>query len=89
MTFTLDEAISLYLGRHLLEPLAGTPFWEAAQRAFKKIRSMLGTPALKYIEKFSGMFHQTMVGASDYSKKAEIIDQLMIGIEDAKAVFIT
>lgn len=89
LTFTLDEAISLYLGRHLLEPLAGTPFWEAAQRAFKKIRSMLGTPALKYIEKFSGMFHQTMVGASDYSKKAEIIDELMIGIEDRKAVFIT
>ncbi|MFO7907215.1 MAG: helix-turn-helix transcriptional regulator [Planctomycetota bacterium] len=89
LTFTFDEAIALYLGRHLLEPLAGTPFWEAAQRAFKKIRSVLGTPALKYIETFSSVFHQTVVGASDYSKKADIIDQLMIGIEDSKAVFIT
>jgi proteasome accessory factor B len=89
LTFTLDEAISLHLGRHLLEPLAGTPFWEAAQRAFRKIRSVLGTPALKYVEKFSGMFHQTMVGVSDYAKKADIIDELMLGIEDAKAVFIT
>ena len=89
LTFTFDEAIALYLGRHLLEPLAGTVFWEAAQRAFKKIRATLGTGALRYIEQFAGMFHQTMVGASDYSKKADLIDELMVGIEDCRAVFLT
>lgn len=31
--FTFDEAIALYLGRRFLDPLAGTVFWEAAQRA--------------------------------------------------------
>ena len=35
------------------------------------------------------MFHQTMVGAGDYSKKADVIDELMVGIEDRRAVFIT
>ena len=30
MAFTFDEALAFYLGRHLLEPLAGTPIWEAA-----------------------------------------------------------
>ena len=35
------------------------------------------------------MFHQTMVGAADYTKNAELIDELMVGIEDRKAVFIT
>jgi len=89
MTFTFDEAVALYLGRRFLEPLAGTLFWEAAQRAFKKLRATLGPGALKYIDRFGGMFHQTMVGAGDYSKKAEIIDQLMLGIEDSRAVFIT
>ena len=89
MTFTFDEAIALYLGRHLLEPLAGTLFWEAAQRAFKKIRASLGPKAIKYVEQFATVFHQTMVGVSDYSKKADLIDQLMIGIEDKQAVFIT
>jgi predicted DNA-binding transcriptional regulator YafY len=89
LSFTFDEAIALYLGRHLMEPLAGTLFWEGAQRAFKKIRATLGTGALKYIEKFGGMFHQTMVGVSDYSKKAELLDELMVGIEDCRAVFIT
>ena len=89
MAFTFDEAIALYLGRHLLEPLAGTVFWEAAQRAFRKIRASLGSKALEYVEQFATMFHQTMVGVSDYSKKAELIDELMIGIEDKRAVFIT
>jgi predicted DNA-binding transcriptional regulator YafY len=39
LSFAFDEAIALYLGRHLLEPLAGTPFWQAAQQAFQKIRA--------------------------------------------------
>jgi len=89
LSFAFDEAIALYLARHLMEPLAGTPFWGAAQRAFKKIRSTLGDGALEYIENFGGMFHQTMVGASDYSKKTELIDELMVGIEDGRAVFLT
>jgi predicted DNA-binding transcriptional regulator YafY len=89
LSFTFDEAISLYLGRRFLEPLAGTVFWEAAQRAFKKIRTTLGPKALKYIDQFNAIFHQTMVGAADYTKKAKLIDELMLGIEDRKAVFIT
>jgi len=89
LSFAFDEAIALYLGRHLMEPLAGTPFWEAAHRAFKKIRATLGDGALKYIERFAGMFHQTTVGVSDYTKKAELIDELMVAIEDRRAVFLT
>ena len=89
LNFAYDEAIALYLGRRFLEPLAGTVFWEAAQQAFKKIRTTLGADALKYIDQFGTMFHQTMVGVADYTKKAELIDELMVGIEDRKAVFIT
>jgi len=88
LTFAYDEAVALYLGRVFLEPLAGTFFWEAAQRAFKKIRASLGKDALKYLERFGGMFYQTMVGTSDYSRKAELIDRLMMGIEDRRVVFI-
>jgi len=89
MCFAFDEAIALYLGRRFLEPLAGTLFWEAAQRAFRKIRASLGKDALRYLDQFAAMFHQTMVGVSDYSKKADLIDDLMVGIEDRRAVFIT
>jgi len=87
--FAFDEAIALYLGRRFLEPLAGTVFWDAAQRAFKKIRATFAPDALKYVDQFSTTFHQTTVGAADYTKKAELIDELMVGIEDRRAVFIT
>ena len=112
LSFAFDEAISLYLARHLLEPLAGTPFWEAAappfrpvpaagreplagtpfweaaQRAFKKIRATLGAQALRYVERFGGVFYQTMVGVGNYAKQAKTIDQLVLGIENHRAVFI-
>ncbi len=89
LSFAFDEAVALYLGRHLLEPLAGTVFWDAAQRAFKKIRASLGTSALKYIERFRQVFHQTSFGASDYADKGDLIDRITIGIEDQRAVFLT
>ncbi len=86
LAFAFDEAVALYLGRRLLEPLAGTVFWEAAQRAFRKIRATLGEGALGYLDRFAGMFHHTAVGASDYHRKAELIDRLMMAIEDRRQV---
>ena len=49
LAFTYDEAIALYLGRRMLEPLVGTPFGEAAEDAFRKIRAALGPGALDYL----------------------------------------
>lgn len=89
LAFTFDEAIALYLSRRFLEPLAGTVFWEAAGRAFRKIRATLGPDALAYIERFGAMFYRTRFGESDYSKKANLIDELLMAIEDRRAVFIT
>ena len=89
LAFAFDEAVALYLARHLVEPLAGTPFWEAIQRAFRKIRATFSDGALKHVDHFSGMFHHTAIGAGDYSKKTAIIDELMFGIENHRAVFIT
>ena len=47
LSFAFDEAVALYLGRRFLDPLAGTVFWDAAQRAFRKVRAMLSAQALK------------------------------------------
>jgi len=88
MSFALDEALALYLGRRFLEPLAGTFLWEAAQSAFRKIRACLGSSALQYLEKMSANLHQTVIGAGDYSRKAQLIDELMIGIEENRVTHI-
>jgi len=89
MSFTYDEAIALYLAQGLLAPLSGTIFWEAAQRAFKKVRSVVSEGAITYIHRFAQAFHQTAVGRSDYSRKAELIDTILQGIEDRRVTFIT
>ncbi len=82
LAFTYDEAIALYIGRRMLEPLAGTPFGEAAENAFLKIRAALGSGALDYLTRFSSMFHETGVEGLGYASKSELIDALRLAAED-------
>ena len=88
LSFALDEALALYLGRRLLDPLAGTYFWNAAQSAFRKIRAALGKSALAYLDKIGDRLHHRVVGIGDYSAKGALIDQLMQGIEDGRQTFL-
>jgi predicted DNA-binding transcriptional regulator YafY len=67
----------------------GTIFWQAAREAFRKIQAVLEPVPRDYLDKFATMFCQTMVGTHDYSKKADMIDRLMQGIEDGRAVSMT
>lgn len=89
LAFTFDEALALYLGRKFLQPLAGTLVWEAAERAFTKIKASLGNKVLRYLDRVGDAFHETTFGASDYSRHADILDTLLIGIEDRKVIWIT
>jgi predicted DNA-binding transcriptional regulator YafY len=89
LNFNLEEVAALYLGRRFLEPLAGTMFWQGAQKAFSKVRSFLGDNALRHLEKMAAAWHQTTIGNCDYSKQAELIDDLMVAIEDRLIAFIT
>lgn len=87
--FTIDEALALYLGRRFLQPLLGTYIWEAAQRAYRKIRSRFGDHAVRHIDKLRSVFQESEFGLADYSRHGEIIDALQMGIEDRRVVFIT
>jgi proteasome accessory factor B len=89
LNFAFDEALALFLGRRFLDPLAGTYLWQAAQQAFKKIRACLGRSALAYLEKMAANLHHTSIGTSDYSAKAEVVDELMRAMEDRRQTIIT
>ncbi|MBV8318387.1 MAG: WYL domain-containing transcriptional regulator [Planctomycetaceae bacterium] len=82
--FSFDEAIALYLGRRLLEPLAGTLIWEAAEGALRKIRATLGRLDLENLDRFAGLFHHTTLGHHDYSARVELIDDLELAVNDGK-----
>ncbi len=73
---TITELLSVYMGRPFLEPLAGTPFWEGQRKVFRKIRGAPGEQAVRYLQKLSAALHASSVGASDYSQRGDMIDQL-------------
>lgn len=87
--FTFDELLAIYLARRFLAPLAGTLFWQAAQGAFRKIRLNVPPEALEYLENLAPLMHCTAVGASDYTRQSDLIDDLMVGIEDCDTVRLT
>lgn len=89
LSFNFDEALALYFGRRLLDPLAGTLFWEAAHRAFRKIRECLSPSALCYLDRMGTAFHQTLVGYSDYEGKGDLLDLLLVAVEDCKVTLLT
>lgn len=89
LIFDFSEILALYLGRTLLEPLAGTVVWDSAQSAFRKIKAALKESALNYLGKLSVLIHRTSFHDSDYRLKAELVDDLMIAIEDRLITFIT
>ena len=80
--FTITDLLSIYMGRQFLEPLAGTPFWDGQQKVFSKIRGALGPTAINYLKKMTASLHATTVGSSDYTKRSELIDRLMVAVED-------
>ena len=81
-----DEAAAIYLGRRFLEPMAGSLFWEASQKAFAKLKATFTPEALDYIQRISSLLFQTSVGVSDYTTRAEFIDTLMTATEDQVSV---
>ncbi len=89
LTFDVSEILALYMGRSLLEPLAGTVFWEASRSAFLKIRASLSEASLQYLEKLAGLILRTSFRDSNYAGRSQIIDDLMVAIEDCRITFIT
>ena len=55
---------------------------------FEKIRASLGNGSSEIIKRFSALFHHTAQGTSDYSQKAELIDDIMLSIEERRVVSI-
>jgi predicted DNA-binding transcriptional regulator YafY len=83
-----QEAMSLYLARRFLDPLAGTYVTEAADRAMAKIRARLGPQALKYLDRMAGAIHLTNVGAAHYGEKAALLDRLDQAIAECRVTLL-
>ena len=86
LQLSYDEAVALHLGRRMLGPLAGTPFEQSADNAFRKIRSTLGPMALEYLRRFAAFFHVVGAESRGYDRRSECVDAMLLAIEEFRPV---
>ncbi len=80
------ELISLSLGRQLLHPLAGTPFWRGIETFWNKIQEEVPATVLAHYEKFSRTLRVLGMPAKSYEKQHGIIKTLNRGIHEHRRV---
>ena len=86
--FSYDEVASLYLGRRFLEPLAHTFLWDAADSALTKMRTLLGSQTVRYLDRLLSVFRATEINEGKYANKSAMIDALILGCEEQREVVI-
>ena len=79
--FTYDEAAAMFMGRRFLSPLMGTFIWDAASRALEKIRRSLGPRVAAFCDRLFESVQNTRIGWSDYTDKAQILDDIWAAVE--------
>ena len=89
VSFTFHELFSLYMGRRLLEPFAGTPFFEGIHSLFQKLEAQLFHESRALQDQLANLFYLTNVGASDYTSRSHLISQIMSSIQDRRVLKIS
>lgn len=84
-----DEAATLYLGKKLFQPLAGTFLAKGLSSLFRKIEDVLSEDARKYLDRMAQMWLVTQPAASDYAQRGQLIDDLNLAVEEHRLVWLT
>lgn len=84
-----DEAFAMLLAAGSLRSLAGTGLGDALDGAVNKIRSGLSERVIRYCDRLTESVRLLRRATVDYGDKADILEQLLLGHEDRRNVFIT
>ena len=80
------ELIALSLGRQLLHPLAGTPFWMGIESFWNKIKEEIPAGVLGHYEKFRRTLRVLGVPAKSYEKHQGMIKTVNRAIQEHRVV---
>ncbi|HRE99496.1 MAG TPA: WYL domain-containing protein [Pirellulaceae bacterium] len=86
ITASATELIALSLGRDLMYPLAGTPFWIGIESFWNKIREELPETVVGHYEKYRQVLHVLGVPAKSYEKHQGILATLNRAIHEHRIV---
>ena len=83
---TATELIALSLGRDLLYPLAGTPFWIGIESFWNKMRDSLPAAVWSHYEKYRQVLHVLGTPAKSYREQHGILKTLNRAILEHRIV---
>ena len=86
ITASATELIALSLGRDLLYPLAGTPFWIGIETFWNKINDELPTAVLNHFQKYRKILHVAGTPAKSYEEKEGILKTINRSIMEHRIV---
>ncbi len=86
ITATASELIALSLGRDLLHPLAGTPFWMGIESFWNKVREELPATVLDHYEKYSASLRVSGLTDKSYERHHGIIKTINRAILEHRVV---
>lgn len=86
ITASATELIALSLGRDLLLPLSGTPFWVGIESFWSKIRDELPDGTWEHYRKYRQVLSVTGLAAKNYSAQEGILKNLNRAIHQHRIV---
>lgn len=86
ITASATELIALSLGRDLLYPLAGTPFWLGIESFWTKMRDSLPSAVWEHYKKYRRVLHVLGTPAKTYKKQQGILKTVNRAILEHRVV---
>ncbi len=86
ISFSATELIALSLGRQLMFPLAGTPFWMGIESFWNKVQESIPESVFTHYEKFRRTLRVLGVPAKSYEKQHGIIKTINRAILEHRIV---
>src|SRR6266568_1900292 len=80
------ELIALSIGRDLLYPLAGTPFWHAIESFWSKLQDELPSSVWKHYEAYRQVLYVRGLPAKSYERQHGILSAIHRAILDRRIV---
>lgn len=89
LLLTITEALSLYLAKALMGPLAGTSIGEAFDRLIERIERSLSDKTLRHFRNLQGLLLVLSPGRPDYSKHRDIVSAVDTAVRERRVLRIT
>src|SRR5262245_24239975 len=80
------ELIALSLGRDLLYPLAGTPFWQAIESFWSKLKDQLAPGVWKHYEAYRQVLYVRGLPAKSYERQHGTLNAIHRAIHERRVV---